>query len=85
MQRAQVGSVTAEMLEKHPESADRDRDLPDLDALLAGVEEGAGQGLQREQLEDLVKEVFSDEMRFRRYVCRLPRLSMPGVRIKGAI
>ena len=53
--------------------------MPELDALLGGVTEGPGHGLSREQLEDMVREAFSDEMRFKRYVCRLPRLSMPGV------
>ena len=76
--QACAGSVVAEMLEKHPPAAESDQDLPDLDALLDRVQEGPGRGLRREQLCELVWEAFSDEMRFRRYVCRLPRLSMPG-------
>ena len=79
--RAQVGTLAAEMFEKHPSASELDAALGGItaDALLQDAAVGsAGVGLREADLVALVEEAFGDVARFTRYVQRLARLSMPG-------
>ena len=79
--RASVGSVAAEMLDKHPAASPLDAELSaaSADDLLRAAAAGtAGAGLRAADLTRMVEELFADLPRFTRYVQRLSRLSMPG-------
>ena len=79
--RASVGSVAAEMLDKHPAASPLDAELgaASADDLLRAAAAGtAGAGLRAADLTRMVEELFADLPRFTRYVQRLSRLSMPG-------
>ena len=78
----EVGTVAAEMFEKHPSASELDAALGGItaDALLQDAAVGsAGVGLREADLVALVdEEAFVDVARFTRYVQRLARLSMAG-------
>ena len=76
--RAQDGTVTAEMLSKHPGCAEADARLPEFDELMQTASRGPGAGATRDDVEGMVREAFADQPAFQKYVWRLPRLSMPG-------
>ena len=76
---AVAGTVTAEMLAKHPPPAQRDRELPSAAELLGAAASGTpGHGLDGAGLRSRTCAMFDRCDLFVTYVRRLARLSMPA-------